>query len=392
MNRSFSSPGRFHRRGSITVLSALVLTALVIIAGMSINLMQVSSSKTELRVACDAAAKAAAVTLGQTQDVDAARAAARSVASSHLVNGINIRIRNVDVRFGNSEPRNNGTYRFRMNETPVNAVRVNAKMTDNSLAGPGTFFIPGITIDPQFELQYTSIATRVDHDLCLVVDRSGSMSWDMSDVEWQYPGTAAANPDSLTESIIQKYFSVPHPEESRWAALRRSTNVFLEEVDQLPIEVQVGLVSYSSNFVFGLYNSVASTTESGLTTDYDVLSAAMQQIGEKELIGNTNVASGMQAAVEVLTGGGSRITAKGTMIVLTDGIWNQGTSPVDVAAAAAAANITVHTITFSGQADQASMQAVAAAGSGTHYHAPNEAALRVIFKQIAETLPAVLTQ
>lgn len=376
----------------MTVLAALVMTVLVLVAGMTINLMQVASSKTELRVASDAAAKAAAVVLGQTQNTDQARKAARDVAAMHVINGNNLAIRNVDVKFGHSVKKNNGRYQFQLNQKPINAVRVHAKMIDGSLAGPGTYFLPGIGDDPNFQIKYTSIATRVDHDLCLVVDRSGSMAWDMTGDEWSYPDSDEDDRDAKSDSIMQNYFRVPHPDDSRWAALTRSADVFFDEIDDLPIEVPVGLVSFSSNFVFGVYESEASTTHSNLTTKYNKLSSAMNEIGESELIGNTNIASGMQAAVDILTGGNSRITAKATIVLFTDGIVNQGTDPVLVARAAADANITVHTITFSAQADQVGMQAVAAAGQGNHYHAPDEASLRVIFKEIAETLPAVLTK
>jgi Ca-activated chloride channel family protein len=66
--------------------------------------------------------------------------------------------------------------------------------------------------------------------------------------------------------------------------------------------------------------------------------------------------------------------------------------PVEVARAAAAANITIHTITFSAQADRTLMAQVAAIGGGNHYHAPDAQALTQVFSTIAKTLPAVLTQ
>ncbi len=386
---TFRSARRAHkRRGSIVVLAAVVITTLIVIGGVAINLTQLATARTEIRLASDAAAKAGAVVLGQTQDPDQARAAARSIASRHEVATMSMNISDIDVQFGNSAKSEGGNFTFNLNQAPLNSVRVNTRIAQDALTSEGTFFLTGFLNPDTFSLDYTSIATRVDHDLCLVVDRSGSMAWDMSNIEWHYP-VDAAHPET---SIIQNYFQKPHATLSRWAALTRSTEIFFEELEDLPIEVKVGLVSYSSNFVFGLYESVASTTHNDLTTEYSELIASMNQIGTQELIGNTNVASGMQAAVNVLTGDGARITAKGTMIVLTDGIYNQGTDPSVVAAAAAAANITVHTITFSDQADQEKMIEVASMGGGNHYHAPDEETLREIFAEIAETLPAVLTK
>ncbi len=374
------------REGSIVILSAIIITMLVVVAGLTINLTQLATAKSEIRMASDAAAKAGAVILGQTQDVDAARTVAKQIANKHRVNGTQLKLFNSDVQIGNSEPGDDGQYVFREGQLPLNSVRIDARMDEDGRTGPGAYFMSYLT-PKNFQLNYQSIATRVDHDVCLVIDRSGSMAWDMSGTEWRYP----ASTDGTERSIIQRYFEPPHPTDSRWAALSRSTELFLEEIEALPIEVQVGLVSYSSNFNFGLYHSDASTIESELTTEYEGLQDSVARIGQDPIIGNTNIASGMQSAVTVLLGEDSRITAKATMIVLTDGIGNQGTDPVGVATAAAAANITVNTITFSDQADQATMQQVATAGGGRHYHAPDEAALRVIFQKLAQTLPAVLT-
>ncbi len=43
-------------------------------------------------------------------------------------------------------------------------------------------------------------------------------------------------------------------------------------------------------------------------------------------------------------------------------------------------------------ADQSQMQNVATATSGNHYHAPDAAALEAAFREIALTLPVVLTE
>lgn len=380
------------RQGSITVLAAVVMVALLMVCSLCINLNQVATARTEIRLACDAAAKAGAVVLGQTQDPDAARTVAREIAARHIVSGVEMQIGDVDVEFGHSTPGGDGNHEFVSGGQPLNSVRVTTRMEDDAVTKRQNFFMAGVLNPATFGLHYTSTATRVDHDVCLVVDRSGSMAWDLSSEEWSYPEPEGEDEEGGDGSIIQNYFLPPDPDASRWAALTRSTEVFFDHLNSLPVDVRAGLVSYSSNFVFGLFNSEASTIESVLTTDYEFLNARMTEIGSKELIGNTNIASGMQSAITVLTGSGSRITAKGTMVVLTDGIWNQGKDPADVAAAAAAANVTIHTITFSDQADQQKMAEVAQIGGGNHYHAPDEASLRDIFAEIAQTLPAVLTQ
>jgi Ca-activated chloride channel homolog len=375
-----------HRRGSVLVLMAVALMSMLLVAAFCVNLTQLTTAQTEIRLACDAAAKAGAVVLGQSQSASQARTAAMNIAQSHTVSGTTMRIGASDVQVGNGQANANGTYTFNLNATPLNAVRVNARMGSGATTGAGTYFMSALA-PSTFSLDYTSVATRVDHDLCLVVDRSGSMAWDTSNQPWHYPGNV-----NVDKPIIQFYFLPPHPTLSRWAALSSSVNTFLNEVDELPFECKVGLVSYSSNFTFGLYNSQASTIENGLTSNYDTLRASMTRLGSKELIGNTNIASGMQSAVTVLTSDQSRLTAKKTMILLTDGLKTQGLDPLTVARAAADANITIHTITFSSQADQALMANVASIGGGNHYHAPNAAQLELVFGTIAKTLPAILTQ
>jgi Mg-chelatase subunit ChlD len=367
------------------VLMTTLLVALLAVAGLTINIAQLEVTRTELRIAADAAAKAGTVVLGQTQSTAIARAEAKQVAALHRVAGRPLVLTDNDIQFGNASRQADGHYQFTADAQPFNSVQVSAAVGTGTASGKVNFFMTAFVDTDNFSLDNQAIATRVDHDVCLVVDRSGSMAWDLSGQEWKYPHVQ----DS---SIIQNYFLKPHPDDSRWASVQRAVDIFQNQLTELSFEARIGLVSFSSNFVFGLFESEASTIESGLTTDYDTVTSSLSAIGSRPLIGNTNIASGMQDAVVVLTGNGSRITAKATMVVLTDGVRTQGIDPIKVAQAAAAANITVHTITFSDQADQNTMREVAAVGGGNHYHAPDDEALQSIFREIAETLPSILVQ
>ena len=78
-------------------------------------------------------------------------------------------------------------------------------------------------------------------------------------------------------------------------------------------------------------------------------------------------------------------------MVLTDGIHNTGNiTPVEAAQTAANYGVTVHTITFGNNADQTTMAAVAAAGNGRHWHAPNNTQLTTVFNEIANNSPTIL--
>ena len=78
------------------------------------------------------------------------------------------------------------------------------------------------------------------------------------------------------------------------------------------------------------------------------------------------------------------------IILLTDGVENTGRDSTEAAADAQAADVTIHTITFSNGADQAKMQQVAEIAGGEHLHAPDETSLRAAFLRIARGIPSVL--
>jgi hypothetical protein len=108
--------------------------------------------------------------------------------------------------------------------------------------------------------------------------------------------------------------------------------------------------------------------------------------------GSTSISSGIDDAIAVLTGPDARLFAAKTIVVMTDGIHNSGRAPIESALEAQALGIVVHTVTFSDAADQTQMQGVATATSGNHYHAPDAQALEDAFREIALTLPVVLTE
>jgi Ca-activated chloride channel homolog len=375
------------RSGTIIVLSAFLLAALSVIVALCMNAAYIEMAKCEMRLATDAAAKAASINLGQTGSASAARLRARQICQRHTVAGSRLQIRNIDVEFGQATLQEDGSYNFSKDSAPFNAVRVLASFARRSGESAALPAMSGFLGRDRFELFQESIATRIDHDVCLVVDRSGSMAWDLSNVPYSYPG------DMHGKSLIQNYFTKPHATLSRWSALDNAINEFLTVLDSNPYEPRVGLTSYSSNFDFGTYSSTVSTINQPLTNDFPAIRASLNAIGDKPVIGNTNIAAGLRDGIAVLTtAAGSRPNASRSIVLMTDGIMTQGDDPIPIAQAALSDNITIHTITFSSQADQTLMAAVAAAGGGEHYHAPDGATLAEIFRTLAETLPAMLVQ
>ena len=123
-----------------------------------------------------------------------------------------------------------------------------------------------------------------------------------------------------------------------------------------------------------------------------MIQGKMDKLSSKPVKGSTAISAGLDDGIKVLTGAKIRPFAVKTMILMTDGIHNLGPEPILSAKKAAAKDITIHTITFSDDADIKRMQAVAAAANGKHFHATTQAELTKIFREIAATLPVLTTE
>jgi hypothetical protein len=227
----------------------------------------------------------------------------------------------------------------------------------------------------QFEPVETATSTQLDRDICLVVDRSGSMMQSLSG--GNTPGNTCGP---------------PHPTQSRWGALSIAVQSFLVELGRTPQAEHVALVSYSSDTTECNNVYKISTIDSDLVSNYATIRAEMIRMGSKPVKGRTAISAGLDNGTKVLTGAKTRPFAVKTMILMTDGIHNLGPEPVVSARRAAGQDIVIHTITFSSDADIRRMQDVAAATGGRHFHAPNAQDLVRIFKEIASSLPVLLTE
>jgi hypothetical protein len=184
----------------------------------------------------------------------------------------------------------------------------------------------------------------------------------------------------------------PHPTQSRWGALAIAVEAFLVELDKTVQTEQVALVSYSSDTTDCGNTYKISTIDSDLVSDYSAIRSNMNRISSKPVKGRTAISAGLDSGIQVFNGDSVRPFAVKTIILMTDGIHNLGPEPILSAQNAAAQDIVVHTITFSSDADIPRMQDVAAASGGKHFHAPDAQELVKIFKEIAATLPVLLTE
>jgi hypothetical protein len=116
----------------------------------------------------------------------------------------------------------------------------------------------------------------------------------------------------------------------------------------------------------------------------------MATLSTRKFNGQTNIAAGITKGIQVLTGPTARPYAAKTMVLMSDGAYNQGQVPRVVAAQAAQQDIIIHTITY-GEADPVEMKAISDATGGNNYIAPTAQALQDAFEEIALTLPVVFT-
>src|SRR5262245_24514623 len=378
MNNRPMKYNRTPRRGAMLVLVAVCLPLCIIMAAFAINVARMQLVRAELRTSTDAAARAGAKELSLAQTTTDARLAAKNAAKRNLVAGDPLLLADNDIEFGNSsQPSPASRFVFTTGGKTPNAVRVTGQRTKSSLSGPVDMMLAKVFSTKQFEPKETAISTQLDRDICLVVDRSGSMMWTLTGGSKLPPGAPDCGP--------------PDPTRSRWGALNIALEAFLQELENTTQDEHVALVSYSSNTTECGFKYTISDINSDLVSDYSAIRKVMKDLSSRPVKGSTAISAGIDNGIKVLTGKKIRPFAVKTMVLMTDGIHNLGPEPILSAQVAKTKDIVIHTITFSDDADIKRMEAVAAATGGRHFHAPDAASLKQIFKEIASTLPVMLT-
>ncbi|MEM6656121.1 MAG: vWA domain-containing protein [Planctomycetota bacterium] len=372
---------RSRRRGAILVLLAVLMPVIAIMAAFAVDIAWMQLVRTELRTATDAAARAGAKSLSIDQDLDIARGAAIAAAARNQVAGQSMRVGPEDVVFGSSEQSGaNAKFEFNPSGSVINGVRVDGRRTAGSAAGPVGLFFGRLMGVNEFEPTHVATSTILDRDIVLVIDRSGSMGLDLfalGDRNGQNCG--------------------PLRDTTRFVALARAVDAFIAELDDTIPNEQLALASYSSNRTIncGRGNRLDFDTadvRQELSSDYSLTRAEMQAFIQNGIGGSTAIGEGLRAGIREITSGRARPFAIKTIVLMTDGIHNTGVEPTVVARDAAANDITVHTVTFSAGADQRRMRRTAAITGGDHFHADTADDLAAIFREIARTLPVLLTE
>ena len=325
-------------------------------------------ARTELQIATDTAVRAAGRTLAVTGSQEQAIAAADRLLKANPYANQTMDLSGTDIIFGvSTRVSESERYSFSNGQKP-NAVQIRANGNNRV---PMLFPTMGIPID--YRPIKTAISTQMELDVALIIDRSGSMAYSVSEIAGNGP-PAAAPPGWI--------FGMPVPPHARWLDATAAIDGFLTLLSQTAQEEQVSLSTYSDQ----------AKDDLALSNNYDGIRTKLSQYGLVFRGGATNIGGGIIAGTSTLSRKKvARPWATRVMIILSDGIHNTGTDPVYAATLAAKENISIYTVTFSNEADIATMQQVAAIGMGKHIHAVTGAELMKAFQDIAKSLPTLIT-
>ncbi len=390
-----------HPKGTMLVFVLMLLTIILAMVVYSVDVAFMQLARTELRAAVDAAAKAAAGELSSSNgDESKAIEAGILVASKNEVAGTPLILEETDFEFGQSSEQLDGTWKFIADATPFTTVRVTGLKSASTKSGPVNLFFAPVFGNKAFTPQSVSVASQFKQELVLVIDRSHSMTFDDSGINWAYPAgipSSDVNNDGSINST-DAFLSPPHPTNSRWAQLSRAVATFISTVKKRNVTPKIALVTWASERGVGTneYNLTGQTfpaviRDQDLGKNFDSIMSSIYDRGTQYMLGHTNLSAGIDEGVAVIVEQAS-LDSKKTLIVMTDGEWNTGRDPVDAARSAKAMGIVIHTITFLDTADQATMIDVAEVTGGRHFHASNATELEAVFNELAHTLPVALIQ
>ncbi len=176
---------RHRRRGAVVAQVAVCSTVILGLGALVVDMGAAYTTQTELQVAADAGALAAAAELGGTSEGDpqaAAIAAANQYASLNEVRGESPAVLDSDVEFGRAllDPVT-GKFTFQPGGTNFDSVRITVRRLG---AGDGTNLVQvPFLFGPIFgksgtQLEAKAAAVLVPRDIAVVIDLSGSMNDD----------------------------------------------------------------------------------------------------------------------------------------------------------------------------------------------------------------------
>jgi len=172
VNTRFRKPKRLPRRGATLVLSLLLIVAMLGMVAFAVDTGYIMLVRTQLQVAADSAAMAAAAYLGKP--FEEILAPADEYAGYHFAGGKPVEIDSSDVELGLWD---SDTRTFTPSDEMGNAVRVTARR-DASAGGEAPLFFARIFGNHSFHMSASAVAMANPRDIAFVIDLSGSMNND----------------------------------------------------------------------------------------------------------------------------------------------------------------------------------------------------------------------
>lgn len=385
------------------VLIVFMMLAFVATAAITIDYSYMQLVRTELRSVADSAAKAGAESLSRTQSISTARSEAIRYAAANQVGGRAFQLAANDVAVGRVSAGSDGRWAFQANASPPNAVRVNARTGVGALHPSVPLFFRRTDGQTAFSPSYQATAGQQEVEVCLCLDRSGSMNFDMTGQDFSFAsGNPFLSPFTAWGSIWQNMLSRPHPTQSRWAALTRAVDVFFQEASVYNPQPRTALVTWGSDYTmpmspYTIYTasstdvSLPAVTGFNWTANTAAITSSIAGRATTPIMGGTNLSAGLDRAVAVLNGTNSNSFSSKVIILLTDGEWNAGRNPINAAHDARAQGMIVHCVSML-TLNQTVLADVAELTGGRYFRTRNETELRAAFSEIAKSLPVVLTE
>lgn len=333
------------RNGALLPMLAVVMLMLMVIVSLGVDIARMHLTRSELRTANDAAARAAVVEIGVSENVEAAKNAAIAIAARNQVAGTGLTLEADQVAIGHAELQPSGSFQFTQGGPFLTSARVTGARDANSKDGPVSLLFGPMFGVEQFSTGSASAATQTHRDIALVLDVSGSMKND-----------------------------------GKFEALQEALAAFLEVLDGTPQSERVSLIVYSTT----------ARKAHPITSDFSLINDAF---ASEEPAGNTAIGFGIREGIKsLLDDPQGRDHALKSVVVMTDGKHNTGIGPDVVADEANAKRVSVHAVTFSEDAEKGRMRNVAKKARGKHVHADDNEKLKEAFREIARQLSVSLIE
>ena len=389
--QAFHGSRKSHRRGAVILLVAICLVLLLAMAAFAIDLAYIQLSQTQLRAACDSAAKAGTSALVQGKSDAEAKQAAIDMAAQNYVAGKPLVLTTADIQLGQPQLQSDGTWKFVAGGKPTQSMQITGSLSAANGNGDLRLFCAPVIGTSSVSIANTSEASAFAVEVCLALDRSHSMCFDQTGTIWSYPSPILLDwvTGIKTEPVAR----------SRWESLDTAMVSFCNILSSSNYPPRVAVVTWASDigkntteYQLTGQTSVGVVTDLQLSTDMNAVYSAVHTRSSKIMLGGTNMSSGIDQARGVLTGTNVKSYAKKVLILMTDGQWNAGRDPLEAAQDAKDENIIIHCICFLQNADQSTMQQIASITGGKFYFATNSDELTAAFKDLAYSLPVVLTK